>query len=106
MLVEILYFAGCPHHAAARELVARVAAELGTSPDVRMIEVESADMAERLRFIGSPTIRVNGQDIEPDAHDRTHYALACRVYRSDAGVSGIPEPRLLRAALIGNRTSE
>jgi hypothetical protein len=106
MLVEILYFPGCPHHAAARDLVARVAAELGMSPEVRMIEVESADMAERLRFIGSPTIRVSGHDIEPDAHDRTAYTLACRVYRSDTGVSGIPEPRLLRAALIGNRSSE
>ena len=51
------------------------------------------------RFLGSPTIRVNGRDIEPGADARSEFTLACRVYRTDSGFSGQPDDRWLRDAL-------
>jgi predicted RNA-binding protein with PIN domain len=98
-VVEILFFEGCPNHEGARELVERVAAELGIEPDLRLINVETPDDAQRLRFLGSPTIRVNAHDVEPDADERHDFAQACRVYRTSSGFEGQPDEAWLRDAL-------
>jgi hypothetical protein len=80
-------------------MVRRVAAELGLAPAVRLVEVSDAGAAERLRFLGSPTIRVDGRDIEPGAGGRGDYVLACRVYRTASGFAGLPDEEWVRAAL-------
>lgn len=87
-VVEILYFEGCPNHPGAAALVERIAAETGVAPAVRLVEVETVEEAKRLRFLGSPTIRVDGCDIEPGADERDMFVLACRVYTTDAGYAG------------------
>ncbi len=51
-------------------------------------EVASVDEAEQLRFLGSPTVRVNGHDVEPGADSRTDFTLACRIYRTASGHGG------------------
>ena len=99
MKIEILTFEGCPNAQAARELVERVIADVGTDVELTYVNVSDPDAAERLRFLGSPTIRVDGRDIEPGGDDRTEYALACRVYRTEKGTSGTPEESWLREAL-------
>lgn len=99
MVVEFIFFEGCPNHEAARELVERVTGELGLQPEIRLIEVPDVETAERLRFLGSPTIRIDGRDIEPGADARAEFMLACRVYRTDSGFSGQPDERWLRDAL-------
>ena len=58
-----------------------------------------AETAEKLRFLGSPTVRIAGQDVEPDAEARTDFVLSCRLYRTEAGLGGQPEERWVRAAL-------
>jgi hypothetical protein len=78
--IEVLTFDGCPNAQAARALVDRVVAGLDVEAEVASIRVPDVDAAERLRFLGSPSIRVDGIDVEPGAADRTGYALACRVY--------------------------
>src|SRR5712691_4021421 len=95
-VVEVLTFAGCPNREAAVALVERVGAELGIEPELRVVDVPDPVAAERERFLGSPTIRVNGRDIEPGAAERTEYTLSCRVYRTERGVSG-PAGRALAA---------
>ena len=99
-LVEILYFDGCPNHKAARALVEHVAAELGVAPELRSIRVPDAEAAVARRFVGSPTVRVDGRDVEPRADDRSDFVLACRVYRTARGVSGRPDPAWIRSALV------
>jgi hypothetical protein len=99
MLVEILYFDGCPNHEPARALVERVSSELGIKPMIRMVEVPDIETAQRLRFLGSPTVRVDGRDVEPGADDRDQFMFACRVYRTESGVGGVPDQRWLRDAL-------
>lgn len=98
--VEILYFDGCPNHEGARELVERVAGELGVTASIEMVSVETSDDAQRLRFLGSPTVRVNGRDLEPGAEQRTEYIHACRVYRHATGFAGQPDEQWLRDALL------
>lgn len=95
MRIEILYFDGCPNHAPTMELVREVVADLGITAAVEGVELRDAADAERHRFLGSPTVRVNGMDIEPAARDRNDYAYGCRMY----GHSGVPPRGLLEAAL-------
>jgi hypothetical protein len=97
--VEILWFQGCPNHEPALELVERVAKELRLEPEIEMLEVPDNEMATRLRFLGSPTVRVEGRDVEPGADERTEFGLSCRVYRSDQGAAGEPDEAWIRDAL-------
>ena len=97
--IELLHFDGCPNYSATRELVERVAAELGVEVEMRLVDVRSVEEAERLRFLGSPTVRVNDRDVEPEADAREAFVLACRVYPTDGGVSGQPAEEWIRAAL-------
>ena len=97
--VEILYFDGCPNHEAARAQVEQVAAELQVKPEIRLVRVPSATSAAQHRFLGSPTVRVDGRDVEPGAETRREFVFSCRVYRSERGLSGLPDPGWVRAAL-------
>ncbi len=69
-----------------------------------VVEVEEVDIggeavAERYRSPGSPTIRINGLDVEPDYQDPGDYTPRCRLYRSNGGMRGVPEPAWISAAL-------
>jgi len=98
--VEILYFEGCPNHQETRALVERIAVELRVDPEIDMVEVPDADTARSLRFLGSPSVRVNGCDIEPGADGRSDGSFSCRVYRSDHGLARQPAEAWLRDALV------
>lgn len=98
--IEVLTFAGCPHAQPAVEMVERLVTELKLEAAVRRIKISDLEQAKAHRFLGSPTIRVNGRDIEPSAADRTDYTLACRIYRTEQGAPGEPDERLLRRALL------
>ena len=93
--VEIFYFAGCPNYEPTVELAREVLGELGLEAEVVEVAVETQADAETLRFVGSPSVRVNGRDIEPEAEERTHFALSCRIY----GTGGVPPRELLIEAL-------
>jgi hypothetical protein len=99
MVVEVLTFDGCPHGEPALELVKRVVCELGVGAEVRRVDVPDPEAAAAHRFLGSPTIRVNGRDVEPGANERSDFVLSCRVYRTDSGFSGQPTEQWLRDAL-------
>jgi hypothetical protein len=93
--VELLYFEGCPNH---ERLLPRLN-ELVAGAGVELRRVESIEAAERERFLGSPTVRIDGVDVDPGAADRTDFGLKCRLYRSDEGTSGLPPERWIRDAL-------
>lgn len=98
-LIEVLSVDGCPTRDSVRALVERVALELGLEPEIRLVEVRDADTAARLRFLGSPTVRVDGRDVEPGAGERRDFAVSCRVYRTEEGFSGEPPEQWVREAL-------
>ena len=97
--VEVLSFAGCPHARAAVALVELVARDATVGVDLRLIDVPDAASAVERRFLGSPTVRVEGRDVEPGSDDRADFALACRVYQAPDGPSGLPRREWLEAAL-------
>lgn len=97
----MLYFDGCPNHPTAQALVERVSAEIGVRVEIKLVNVADPVAAAREQFLGSPSIRVDGRDIEPGVEARTDYALSCRVYRTEHGISGQPDERWLRDALRG-----
>jgi hypothetical protein len=97
--VEILYVEGCPNHDGTHALVERIAAELGIAPQVELIEGRDDAAAVQLRFPGSPTVRVNGRDVEPGGSERRDFVLSCRVYPREGGFAGRPDEAWIRAAL-------
>lgn len=99
MTIEILYFDGCPNHEALRlrleELLERTLAPTA----VQLVAVPDDEAARRERFLGSPTLRVNGRDVQPGADARTDFGHKCRVYHTPHGLGGLPSDRWILAAL-------
>jgi len=96
MKIELLYVASCPGHAVALErLRATLSAAMVHTP-VNEVLVSDAATAQSLKFPGSPTIRINGEDVEPHSERVAPYGLMCRLY-SDG--SGAPSEQRLRLAI-------
>lgn len=100
MRVELLFWAGCPSHPRALAQLREAMAENGLDPNaVAVREVFTDEQAAAERFVGSPTIRVDGRDVAPVPDDEPS-ALACRVYhRRDGRISPVPDPLDVRDAL-------
>jgi hypothetical protein len=94
-MIEVLYFPGCPNHEPTVALAREVVRDLGLEAELREVPVETMEAAKLLRFVGSPSIRVNGHDIEAGAREVEDFALSCRMY----GSTGVPPKELLVAAL-------
>jgi len=92
--IEVLYFEDCPHHLPTVERIYTVLREEGYRAEVREVLVTDVSTAERVEFLGSPTVRVNYIDIEPAARDRRDFGLMCRRY-----AGGAPSHELIRAAI-------
>jgi hypothetical protein len=73
--IELLLSPGCAAIEAATKLVEEVLSELGLRADISEIMVSTLEQARALEFLGSPSIRVNGSDIEPGAGHRQDYGL-------------------------------
>ena len=94
MQIDILYFEECPNHRATMERINAILRQERCSAEVREVVVADVETAKRVNFLGSPTVRVNGIDIEPAAENRTDFGLMCRRYPG-----GVPSHELIRAAI-------
>src|SRR5947209_14685204 len=99
MRVELLFWAGCPSHEdALRELREVLVQESADADAVTVREIVTDDEASKERFIGSPTIRIDGADVQPEPNEPA--GLTCRVYhRRDGRVSPTPDPQDVRDAV-------
>jgi mercuric ion transport protein len=95
MVVQLLYFPGCPHLDAARAVLRRVIDEVNAGVDVIEVDVTAAGTPVELRSWGSPTILIDGQDVAGGAPS----GRSCRLYAGSDN-PGVPPVHLLRAALI------
>lgn len=95
--IEFLYWEECPSHERALRLLKDVLNEENVPAHIQMIRVESDAEAEKLHFPGSPTIRVNGFDVDDNPADPI--GLSCRVYHeADGSVSPLPpREKIVRA---------
>ena len=94
MKIEVLYVPNCPNHAVALERLREILPAESFRKHVNEVSVRDAEMAQSLKFPGSPTIRINGHDVEP--REEATFGLMCRLY-SDG--SGVPSQQKLRAAI-------
>src|SRR5260370_34812945 len=101
MKIEVLYFEGCPNHGPALDRVQDVLTEQGISVEVLEVNVADASVAKALGFLGSPSIRVNGLDIEPAARSAREFGMMCRAYVVDQRRDGLPSRATLRQAIRG-----
>jgi hypothetical protein len=97
--IEILYFAGCPSFQPTLLLLQQVMDEEGITASVQMINVESEAAAKNHRFLGSPSLRVNGEDIEPEARTATDFGMKCRIYDNEGAPGGVPSKSIIQQAL-------
>ena len=99
MTIEFRYWEGCPSYPEARELLDSVLRERGVEAEIVVRQVHTQEEAEELRFPGSPTILVDGRDVDPVGAE-SRPALACRIYAlPDGRVSPIPSREQLEEAL-------
>jgi len=99
MQITFLYYEDCPSHEQALARLQQVIAEEGVDAEIEIIKVETEEQAQELRFIGSPTILVNGEDIVPPPPE-SPYNLTCRAYiLEDGRVSPLPSPEMIRRSL-------
>ncbi len=99
MRVEFLWFDGCPNHLTARDALTEMIKELAIDVTIEEIQVESDEAAHAHRFQGSPSIRVNGEDVDPISVEEMPYGMACRIYSTPEGPKGSPAKATIRAAL-------
>lgn len=99
MVVELLFWDGCPSHPEAQALLDQVLEERGIPATIRTHEVRSHEEAVELAFPGSPTIRIDGRDIDP-VGAASPPGLNCRIYLlPDGRVSPVPSRQQLEEAL-------
>lgn len=101
MVIELLYFEGCPSHEALLRELRKLLASEGIEEKIELRRVETIGQAERERFLGSPTVRIDGTDVDPGAAGREDFGLKCRLYRTGAGLEPVPPSEWIRAALRG-----
>lgn len=105
MKVELLVFEGCPNVASARALLHDCMVALGIPQDITEVRVDTPELARLLAFPGSPTLRVNGVDVDPQEHV-VEGSLTCRTYRVDGRLQGLPDRTKVMVSLRAAQEAE
>ena len=96
MKIELLYVPNCPNHAVVLARLREILSAETFHESVSEVLVTDIAMAQSLKFRGSPTIRINGNDVEPQNEKPAAFGLMCRLYPDG---SGGPSPKKLKAAI-------
>jgi hypothetical protein len=96
--IEILYLPDCPHYPAAMAELRNVLAVEQISAEIREVPVSDTQMAEALRFKGSPTIRINGRDVAGESEKSSNFAMSCRLYPGGKQ-PGVPPVEMIQRAV-------
>ena len=100
MKIDLLYFEGCRNHLPSRLLLRETLDSLRREDEIHEVEIHTQAEAEMTRFVGSPSIRVNGSDIEPWARTAKRFGLSCRTYVNGSRAGGVPSRELIRRAIL------
>jgi hypothetical protein len=100
LTIEVFYLEGCPNHQPTVDRVKHVLEEMGMPADVRERLVTEAGSVGTIQFLGSPTVHINGIDVEPSARTSTQFGFGCRTYLDGQRREGLPPAELIREALL------
>lgn len=103
MRIELLYFDGCPGYQELRERLPRLLAQAGADAAIEEQPVDSEQMAIRECFLGSPTVRIDGRDVDRTADGRNDYGLRCRLYAADDRLLRVPPDTWIIDLLLASR---
>jgi hypothetical protein len=108
--IEFLFWEECPSHGTAWERLQTILKEKSLKAEVTRIEIKTEEDAKQWNFCGSPTIRINGKDIDTKGAQAQRIGLNCRIYHTpDGRVTPVPsEEMILRAIerILGNEESK
>jgi copper chaperone CopZ len=99
MKIEVLYFEGCPNHKPAIARIDELVKAEGISAEVSEVNVPDASVAQEVGFLGSPSIRVNGMDVEQAARSAREYGMMCRTYVVNGQREGLPSREMILQAI-------
>ena len=99
MRIELLYFDGCPSYRRLLPRLEKLLHDAGVRERVQLRRVDSEQQAVKEGFLGSPTVRVDGADVEPGADAREAFGIKCRLYRDVSGQSPIPPDEWIIASI-------
>src|SRR5262245_44076498 len=99
MKVELLYVRDCPNYPPTAEAVKDVLRECGLPTEISEIEISTPAEAAQFSFCGSPTVRVNGNDVEPGPPPASHFGVSCRSYLVNGRRQGVPDREWISAAI-------
>lgn len=97
--IELLWFQDCPNHEATEALLRERMVQAGMTAPVHRVEVADEETGILLRFPGSPTVRIDGLDVEPDWEWSGDGTPRCRLYATSRGLRGVPDAEWIDAAL-------
>ncbi len=106
MKIEFLYFANCPNYLLALDILDEVLNDENLEWPVEMILVNTNETAVSQKFLGSPSIRICGEDLEYSPGEEKEYGLKCRVYQADGRTQGFPPGKLVRSAIQRAKAKE
>lgn len=98
---QILYFKDCPNYRSACDVICEVIGRHNLQASISIIPVDEK-RAEKMPFRGSPTVLVNGVDVE-DCYDNQKEqvdlsTLACRIYDCPHG-NGCPSKEMIECII-------
>ena len=99
MKIELFYFDGCPSYKTALKYLDEALKEKGLKVPVEMVKITGEEDAVRQRFLGSPSVRIDGVDIEPGTEKIKAFSLTCRLYLEHDNVLEWPGRKLIRQAI-------
>jgi|BarGraNGADG00212_2_1021979.scaffolds.fasta_scaffold133051_2 glutaredoxin len=99
LTIDVLYYEDCPHYEEAARVLKEVLEEEGVEATVKMVKVAKWGEAEAFGFIGSPTILINGEDVEKGMDHTSPFQGHCRVYLYKEEMFEVPPKEMIREAL-------
>jgi len=96
--IRFLFFPGCPYAESALKVLREALTEEGLDANVEVIAIETEEQAQRYKFLGSPSIQINGQDIEETRRKDPPF-FGCRIYEGGGEKTGIPPKAMILEAI-------
>jgi hypothetical protein len=103
--VELLYFDGCPHYEALLQRLRELLHGVGAGDRIHLRQIPDELAARRESFLGSPTVRIDGHDVEPRASERSDFGMICRLYVTADGLRTMPPDEWVLDALARRSAS-